>query len=367
MNKQYWESKAFSVGYKPSKKNHDLFYRKDGDFVFFLAFGRDRFEKWSEGHFVFPLTYMCLKQKKTWEINRKLNEEKLILGRTNFNVFPGVREYGTVFKVYTFVDGYCKLCNKDLKKNAKLCNACREKQKQLLISDAKKYLAKHINEGDACFICGKKLFFPIDYWIQYFSSRNYDKYYFDNISEVSNILQGSKKGFKLVDEQKLLIVHHLSYYDEFTIQVCTSCHAKIHHSTDEAYQQYKPVDERTVKQTKYMLVNCANCEGQARVLRSEYKDCNKYYCTHCKSILSTYENGRIGPAEKMLRDKHEQRRKRMLSYYLENEHGNPSKSILSTYENGRIGPAEKMLRDKHEQRRKRMLSYYLENEHGNPK
>jgi hypothetical protein len=273
MNKDYWKAKVFSIGYRPSKKNKDLYWRNNETIIFFLDFANNKFERVTRNVFNFPLTFKQLKQLEEWELNRKLNEEKSRLAIVNFNVYHAKHiGEGVNVRVFTNREGYCKLCNKDLQKNTLLCKDCMEKQKPLFIEEAKHYLAKHINETDACFVCGKKLFCPVDNMIYNFCMENYSKYFLNSISEGYDLLERLNNHFNLYDEQNFLIKHHICYFDEFTIDVCPSCHQSIHKSKEECYKQYKPIDERIKIKSKYVLVNCAWCDGKARILRKEQEE-----------------------------------------------------------------------------------------------
>jgi len=41
-----------------------------------------------------------------------------------------------------------------------------------------------------------------------------------------------------------LVTHYISYKDNITIDICPTCHAKIHHSKDSKYAKFRPVDDR---------------------------------------------------------------------------------------------------------------------------
>jgi len=275
MNKEYWKGKAFSVGYKPSKKNKNLYYKKTDVILYFLNFDY-HFQKfgytfykteYKNGmlrcnfpNYKYPLTFKTIKEIPEWKRNRLLIQEKKRLGITGFNIFfadcvphkisslQNQTIYGDFYIDQLYLDlrfdGYCKLCNLDIQKNSLLCEGCRKNQKSLFIEEAKQFLAKQINIMNACIICGKKLYCPIDHLIYTFCLHNYKKYYFNDASDGYNILRKLNGYFKLYNEQKFLINHHLCYYDEVTIDVCPSCHARIHHSKDESYKQYRPIDKR---------------------------------------------------------------------------------------------------------------------------
>jgi len=44
-----------------------------------------------------------------------------------------------------------------------------------------------------------------------------------------------------------IVKHHLNYKEDISIPVCSSCHSKIHMSSDPVYDKWKPVDERPKK------------------------------------------------------------------------------------------------------------------------
>jgi hypothetical protein len=252
MNKNYWKGKAFSVGYKPSKKDHDVFYRRSNGIVFFLIFkyrfksSLYRLDNKIVKVFKFPSGFKVLDELEQWQIARALKEEQQYLRRIRFVVRHGSWDAdGYFWETSTYLDGYCKICSKDIQCSSLLCKDCTKKQKKLFIEYIKHYIAKNINETRACYICGRKLSLSIDSLFCGFRSDTYRKYYLEHDDDLYYIKQKLKKSFKLYQPQKFLINHHLCYYDEFTIDVCPTCHARIHHSKDESYAQYRPVDSRS--------------------------------------------------------------------------------------------------------------------------
>jgi hypothetical protein len=83
-------------------------------------------------------------------------------------------------------------------------------------------LVRTINSLESCSICGHKIRSKYHYaW----SDR-------PRTAEAIEELLGYQVHIKHV--------HHTSYNPERTMDVCDSCHAKIHHSDDTAYTQYRP-------------------------------------------------------------------------------------------------------------------------------
>jgi hypothetical protein len=56
----------------------------------------------------------------------------------------------------------------------------------------------------------------------------------------------AKAILKEYGEIRKLVRHHISYKDNITIDICPLCHAKVHHSRDPEYAEFKPIDHRNI-------------------------------------------------------------------------------------------------------------------------
>lgn len=149
-----------------------------------------------------------------------------------------------------FPDGFCKKCGKDIQKDSYHCSdECRD-------FELKRLLACRINDCEsACQICKRK----ITRWAP----------------EIMEIL-----GIELPEKG---IIHHTSYDPEKTMLICNSCHAKIHHSEDSKFSQYRPKDNRPQPKREFKLVECSSCFGNTRVQISE----NEGICYKCRKAGRT--------------------------------------------------------------------------------
>lgn len=75
-----------------------------------------------------------------------------------------------------------------------------------------------------------------------------------------------------------VIKHHINYYDDKTIIVCRSCHAKIHFGSD--FLKLKPEDTRPKKKR----------DGQIEEPEREIKDINEVYYELCEALYRKKKN-----------------------------------------------------------------------------
>lgn len=126
----------------------------------------------------------------------------------------------------------------------------------------KAILAREANRLDFCSICGRKVREKSNYtWLDH-----------PRTAEAIEEMLGYQVPIKHV--------HHTSYSPEITIIVCDSCHAKIHHSDDIAYTQYRPKLPKRIPM-RQRLHHEHSIENAIR-----YKN-----CFNCKNLDDTCEGG----------------------------------------------------------------------------
>ncbi|MGV9170299.1 MAG: hypothetical protein ACOC38_10215, partial [Promethearchaeia archaeon] len=159
--------------------------------------------------------------------------------------FPDYLPWHSVRNFIPDQDGFCKICGKDIQNSGFWCSdSCREKFLDEIQTHHVIRLMRKIRRLPICTCCG--VYVTNDKWLIEQASLN-------NLPEVKN-----KRG------------HHLNYEEDETITVCASCHASIHHSDKEEFEEYKPEDEKKDAR-KCKLIPCSDCDGKTRV-PVEYKD-----------------------------------------------------------------------------------------------
>lgn len=124
-------------------------------------------------------------------------------------------------------------------------------------------LARKINHlKDFCSICGHKVRSKGDYtWLDY--------------------PRTAKAVEELLSYQvHIKHVHHISYNPEVKIDVCDSCHAKIHNTDDVNYSKYRPKQRKSVP-LRLRLHHEHSIENAIR-----YRN-----CFYCKNLDDTCEGG----------------------------------------------------------------------------
>ena len=170
--------------YRESKKKPNLFYRKDGNVIFFADMrGTDMVPIWEDPS---PLLYAQFPDNKPmWNQRRLMKKEIETLKICRLSFYDEYEPNGLMFDEYG--DGYCKVCGKDFQDDGLYCS--------LQCARADEYLYQL-----RCRVCGKEL--------------NWGKG----------------------------IEHHLGYKENKTIFVCRSCHMKIHRGSKLPW--LKPSDTR---------------------------------------------------------------------------------------------------------------------------
>lgn len=238
-------------GYKESFNKSNLFYKKIPEGCFFADMrSSDIVPIWTDTR---PLFYRKWeKDIPHWKKRRLIKQELEHLYkigcecRLSFYTPRSWIEFENSSTIidegyYYWDDGFCEQCGKDFQDEGSFCSKeCEEKH--------------HLSMLNECTICGKKLEY---------------------------------------DEE---IHHHVDYKNDVTILVCRTCHAKIHHSTDEAYKQYKPINKRPKKKKrKYVMVDCNRCDGKTRIRIEDYDPAKKYICYKCrpKNFKHCIEDGYV--------------------------------------------------------------------------
>jgi len=248
-------------GYYESKNKPNLFYKKKDDIIIFADLrGTDVIKIWDDQS---PLIYSKVineNEYPDWKVTRLLKEECGILNKqgcpTRFSFYSEYEIDGLMSKDE---DGYCKICDKDFQDEGKYCSEeCENIAK-------KRELAQYINLMPFCEICKKRIINP---W-------HYEK--------VRDLLGD--------DLATISTAHHISYKEDITIIVCSSCHAKIHHSKDPKYTKYQPELKRPEKKSNYYTA-CEECGGKAKYDKnSEHQICYrcKHKCMICGEFTQTYD------------------------------------------------------------------------------
>lgn len=124
------------------------------------------------------------------------------------------------------VDGFCIVCRKDIQRDTLFCDRCFniEFYKRKALQEYQDFLVA-VSKLKSCFVCKKTIFTtktkaetPTDY--------EYEKWLF-RYSPVKGV------------------IHHISYFPESTISVCTDCHNLIHNTYK--FPELKPPKGESMK------------------------------------------------------------------------------------------------------------------------
>jgi len=108
------------------------------------------------------------------------------------------------------------------------------------------HVIKKREKAPNCTICGVKLFNFYDLVSDYTFHLEYRKCIHRELGP--QIWEFFYQHYPFWDKDKQSKVkHHVDYKKDISIFVCTSCHSKIHTSSDPKYTKWKPVDKRPKK------------------------------------------------------------------------------------------------------------------------
>lgn len=177
-----------SKGYRESSRKPKLFYRSDLGVVFFADMrGTDYVPVWQDTS---PLFYVGQCDIPRWRLSRIASQEFSRLGCCRLPTMSDDTYYcidAPDLGHYALGLGYCVHCGKDIESDDDYCSPeCAE--------------ASRLASMAHCVVCNK----PI--------------------------------------EGTGLVFHHTNYAKDETVDVCRSCHLRIHRGTD--LTQWKPVDKK---------------------------------------------------------------------------------------------------------------------------
>ncbi|MFW9890523.1 MAG: hypothetical protein ACFFER_20305 [Candidatus Thorarchaeota archaeon] len=261
--------KLETIGFRESFTKPNLFYRKmpievddvERDVSFYADMrGTDIVKIWEDP---VPMVYLDGRGLPQWLQKRLLGSEVQRLEASNiphrFSFFHGENDFfealdrsrnvsrefedfmqHALYQLFEEEDGFCKACGRDFQAGGLWCSdECREKLRTKLYSEHVETLEREISGLELCAICRTK------------------------ISSNTSLFEARERfGLQEVRES---VEHHLSYEEDSTIMICTSCHARIHLSDEPEMEPYRPVDEKPAKSRKYRLVPCKGCDRKARV------------------------------------------------------------------------------------------------------
>lgn len=264
------EERLIAAGYKESKKKPLLFRNPTDKCVFFADMrGTEIVPIWDDTS---PLFYAFKFRRNypNWEKRRILKHEMERLAKYECHVrlsfYDEGEPDGLMFN--SEEDGYCKWCGNDFRDSGLYCSKeCTLRAKE------SHFETFFYNFNAVCETCGKMIL---------------DRKYMDSEFEaIFNHHPDLKKRFIISP----IIEHHINYAEDITMIVCSYCHNKIHHSNDEKYTKYKPVDPRPEHQPKTKLVPCTykGCKDKARVpFDASKKEIENAVCSKCRRILRRY-------------------------------------------------------------------------------
>ncbi len=123
-------NQLIKLGYKESYNKPNLFYKKiesDATLIIFLDMrGTDVIKIWEEP---MPMIYQKVESGEDWQIGRTVKKEIGLLQKNNVPFrfsFEGMLHGSNIDE--DFVDGYCKICKKDMMSNAEFCSENCEKE-----------------------------------------------------------------------------------------------------------------------------------------------------------------------------------------------------------------------------------------------
>jgi hypothetical protein len=270
-----------NIGYRESNYKPNLFYKKDKEVVFFIDMRKmDDIYFWDETSPI-PLFYAKINESiPNWKNRRIIRDEIVKLEKNGCLIKPfqkgdenslneyydDIEKYGshghcfkcgkayhTEEKICENIycdeceDGVCMECGIDFQSHGYFCSdECKNKSE-------KKRIARIINSSPFCKVCGRKIIKEED------------------VSFVKELLE--------YDPATMVVEHHTSYKENHTINVCPSCHAKIHHSKNPAYKKYQPESKRPEMKSRY-FGKCEKCGNKAKINR----ETNRYICYQCRTL-----------------------------------------------------------------------------------
>jgi hypothetical protein len=97
-------------------------------------------------------------------------------------------------------------------------------------------------KAEECLICHKKDFDMLDVLYKYLCGlREEGEIRTEDFNPIARFVHNR---YSLADHDCSLATHHINYFDNKTIRVCTKCHAKIHHSKNKKYDKYRQTDRK---------------------------------------------------------------------------------------------------------------------------
>jgi hypothetical protein len=105
-----------------------------------------------------------------------------------------------------------------------------------ICEEAFKWVMEQREQAPICHICRKRLFSFHDSLEAYVMGMNHD--------DICKVFDFVSSGYPFEKQDSKGVKHHTNYAENITIHVCTFCHGKIHHSEEEIYKRFKPVDRR---------------------------------------------------------------------------------------------------------------------------
>ncbi len=215
---QAQEASLLEAGYREAREKPNLFFRKAGNGVYFADMrSSEDIPIWVNPR---PLFYWRFENGRyRWEVRRDLKEERdrlVGLGCPIRYSFYTEEEIGGLFvpdspdemEWSELANGSCFECEGPVKGDDLFCSEdCRRRTRR-------RRTARRITQSPVCEVCTKKI---VKAW------------------------DGDELDL-MEDLPHRLIVHHVSYKDEETIEVCQGCHNKIHHGRDPRYERWRPRD-----------------------------------------------------------------------------------------------------------------------------
>ncbi|MHB1811727.1 MAG: hypothetical protein ACYCPR_04855 [Thermoplasmataceae archaeon] len=222
------------LGFRESIRKPNLFSRRDGTRITFADMrGTKKVPIWED-----PCPLIYVRNEETtpsWKVTRKRKEISKELSEAGiphrFSYYIESEPQGLdclkahhektfqddLFTLFYNIyqespDGYCHVCEKDFSDDLYFCS------KECETIAAEQYFSGIIAKSKKCEICGIRELDPYDIEFTKYLLRN-------DVAYVPN-----------------LVVHHTSYFPELGIEICKSCHSKIHHSNDPKLNNYKPPD-----------------------------------------------------------------------------------------------------------------------------
>lgn len=206
------------VGYREAREKPNPFFRKVENGVYFADMrSSEVIPIWEDPR---PLFYWRFEKRRyRWEVRRDLKEERGRLTGLGCPIrysFYAEEEIGGLFvpdspdelEWSELANGSCFECEGPVKEDDLFCSEdCRKTARR-------KRTARRITQSPVCEVCASKI---VKAWDR----------------DASDLVE---------DLPQRLIVHHVSYEPEETIEICQGCHNRIHHSKDPQYARWRPPD-----------------------------------------------------------------------------------------------------------------------------